>query len=125
MAGLVDQVVNRAGSTGASSSAATYEAHRRRYLKFVTESLGASAETAFSPGRDEDLNQVVVYLFFVHESSRWSRSTIEGTLSALADWQRSRGMPVLQHVRQDPMVQWMVTSELRARVISDGNESLA
>ena len=77
MAGLVDQVVSLAGSAVASSSAATYEAHRRRYLEFVTESLGASVETAFPPGRDKDLNRVVVCLFIVHASSRWSRSTIE------------------------------------------------
>ena len=116
VAGLADQVVNLAGSAVGGSSAVTYEAHRRRYLEFVTESLGASAETAFPTERGKDLNRVVVCLFIVHASSRWSRSTIEGTLSALADWQRSRGVPASGYIRQDPMVQRTLAQALRARV---------
>jgi hypothetical protein len=67
------------------SATSTHEDGRRRYTRFVTNVAGAQPWNG-------DLNYQLFCLLVTHAvQSGLSKSTLEGTLSALADWQRSRG----------------------------------
>ena len=61
-------------------------------------------EQAFPPQRGADLNRALVCLFITHEARRITPSTLGGTLSALADWQRSKGLPAEAAISRDPVV---------------------
>ncbi|PNH12737.1 hypothetical protein TSOC_000315 [Tetrabaena socialis] len=90
---LAARAVGLTGSAVGEGSAATYESHRRRFQNLCTGVLGLGSEAAFPRERGADLNRAVVCLFLAHAASRYAASTVDGTLSALGDWQRSRGIP--------------------------------
>ncbi|PNW70978.1 hypothetical protein CHLRE_17g741272v5 [Chlamydomonas reinhardtii] len=43
-------------------------------------------------------------MFLAWAVQRYAVSTTDGTLSALSDWQRARGVPAAAAIRRDPMV---------------------
>jgi integrase len=93
-----------AGSAVGDRSASTYESSRRRFLRFCVEELRLPVEAAFPRRREADLNPQLVCLFIVHSAQEVALSTLGGTLSALADWQRSRGLPAEASISRHPMV---------------------
>jgi hypothetical protein len=98
----------------AASSGSTYESSRLRFVAFGAQVLGLPAEEVLPTAPGAELNKELVCLFIAHATDRYSRSTIEGTLSALADWQRSRGVPSNECVRCDPEVKAALSGALRA-----------
>lgn len=102
---LADKAVAAAGSAVAESSAETYLSHRRRVARFAEQVLRLPAHAVFPRGPDADINRAHVCLFLAWAVQHYALSTIGGTLSALADWQRSRGIPAAASIRRDPMVQ--------------------
>ncbi len=113
--GLARRAVALAGSAVAASSADTYGSHRRRFLRFCTEVLRLPEAEVFPPGPTSDINTAHVCLFIAHASSRLAPATLDGTLSALADWQRSRGIPAADTIRRDPAVQRTLAQAKRQR----------
>ena len=57
----------------------------------------------------------MVCLVVMYAASRYAASTVEGTLSALADWQRSRGVPAGDAVSHHPRVKATLARALRTR----------
>jgi hypothetical protein len=80
LAELACDWVELASSAVGPSSTSTYEDGRRSYTRFVTNVAGAQLWNG-------DLNQQLVCLLVTHAvQSGLSKSTLAGTLSALADW---------------------------------------
>ena len=112
---LAGMHVGLLGSAVASSSAETYLSHRRRFSRFCEEQLGLSESEVFPRDRSEDLNPMVACLFVTYAASRYAASTVEGTLSALADWQRSRGVRAGNTVSHHARVKATLARALRTR----------
>ena len=61
------------------------QSSRQRCVSFGTQVLGVPAESILPRRPGADLNKELVCLFIAYAAERYARSTIEGTLSALAD----------------------------------------
>ncbi|PNH00721.1 Enzymatic polyprotein [Tetrabaena socialis] len=107
--------VELAGSAVGKSSAVTYASARQRYSRFCIEVAGVAEEDVFPRRRGSDVNHALVCLFITHAMARLAKSTVEGTLSALADWQRSRGLPTEASISADPMVKRTLGQALRRK----------
>lgn len=94
-----------AGRAVAPSSAATYRSCRQRFVQFCTGALGLAEEAALPISLGQDLNPALVCLFLTHSAARLPPATLDSTLSALGDWQRSRGVAVQDRVALHPSVQ--------------------
>ena len=101
---LAGKAVAAAGSAVAESSAETYLSHRRRVVQFAESVLRIPAHAVFPRGPGADLNRAHICMFLAWAVQRYAVSTIDGTLSALSDWQRARGVPAAAAIRRDPMV---------------------
>lgn len=103
---LAGNLVALAGSSVAASSAVTYATARRRIVKFGSKELGLAEDAVLPRAPGLDLNPTVVCLWLAHDGRRLALSTWEGTISALADWQRSKGISgdrLISHGDGDPL----------------------
>lgn len=112
---LANRWISLSGSAVGDGSAATYAAARARFVRFVTGTLRKPADAAFPRARGADLNRTLVCLFLTHAADTLAPSTLRGTLSALADWQRDRGLPAGQTISQDPSVKRTLAQILRRK----------
>lgn len=101
---LADEWVAAIGSAVAESSAGTYATGRRRYAGFCGKVLGLGESAAFPPGKKGDLNPYVVCLFLLQAGQRLAYKTVQGNVSALADWQRAKGRSGEDLISQHPLV---------------------
>lgn len=103
---LAAEWVSLAGSSVADSSAGVYATGLRRFLAFAGTELQISEDLALPPGRMGQINPFVVCLFLTHcvRRRRLAFKTVEGNVSALADWQRSKGLSGEELISQHPMV---------------------
>jgi hypothetical protein len=107
------------------SSAETYMSHWRRFSRFCDEQLGLSNFEVFPRDRAEDLNPMLVCLFVTYAASRYAASMVEGTLSALAHWQRSRGVRPGDTVSHHPRVNATLARALCTRSPAQADGSAA
>ncbi|PNH10171.1 hypothetical protein TSOC_003112 [Tetrabaena socialis] len=112
---LAAEYVGLAGAAVALDSADTYRSHRRRFVRFCEEQLGLLEEQALPTAREATLNPMLLCLFITYAASRYAASTVEGTLSALSDWERSRGVAAAECARQHPRVRTALRRALRER----------
>ncbi|PNH09140.1 hypothetical protein TSOC_004251 [Tetrabaena socialis] len=85
MGELAARRVELAGSAVGKGSAVTYAAARQRYCRFCVEVAGVAEADVFPHRRGADINHPLVCLFITHATGQLAKSTVEGTLSALAD----------------------------------------
>ena len=102
---LAERQVVVAGRAVAHSSAATYRSGRQRFVQFCTGTMGLTEEAALPPSLSQDLNPALICLFLTHSATRLPPATLDGTLTALGDWQRSRGVAAQDRVALHPSVQ--------------------
>ncbi|EFJ46560.1 hypothetical protein VOLCADRAFT_105476 [Volvox carteri f. nagariensis] len=102
------------GSAVADSSSVTYESGRRRFVRFCTEVAGVPEADALPRQRGSDLNRDLVCLFIAHAVGRYATSSVTGTLSALADWQRFMGVSPEAYISRDPLVKRTLGQALRS-----------
>ncbi|NBK22642.1 MAG: hypothetical protein EOM68_11500 [Spirochaetia bacterium] len=76
-----------------TSSMDTYATAMHRYIMFCTEVLGLTMAQALPQGREGVIPTPRVELFIAAAASQYKVSTIRVTLSALADWHKSKGAP--------------------------------
>ncbi len=112
---LASRLVSLRASAVAAGSGGTYDSSRQRFVTFCTQVLGTSVESVLPTRPVADINKEQVCLFLAYAAERYARSTIEGTVSALVDWQRSRGVPPSASIRQDPEVRVSLAAALRAQ----------
>ncbi|KXZ41045.1 hypothetical protein GPECTOR_907g163 [Gonium pectorale] len=112
---LADNWVRVASSAVAGGSADTYTSNRRRYVRFCEEQCGVPEEVALPRAREQDVNPQLVCLFIAHAVPRYAKSTVTGTLSALSDWQRSRGVAAEATVSRHPLVRRTLVQALRGK----------
>lgn len=101
---LADEWVAATGSAVAEGSAGVYATGRRRYVGFCSKVLNLSEAAALPPGKKGDLNPHAVCLFLMQASQRLAYKTLQGNISALADWQRSKGRSGEDLISQHPLV---------------------
>lgn len=70
------------------SSATTFATARLRCRRFCLDVTGVADQDVFPQDRGSDINHRLVCLFITHAARTLAKSTVEGTISALADWQR-------------------------------------
>lgn len=112
---LAERAVDLAANSVAQSSASTYATNRRRFLTFCTQELGVPSAEVFPRNRRRDLNRAHVRLFLAYATTRFAPSTVDGTLSALGDWQRARGVGKHETIGRDPVVRRILAESLRRR----------
>lgn len=78
------------GNRVAGSSQDTYASGLHRYIRFL-QATGISLKTAL-PGGKEGMNTMHIQMFISWAASRYKFNTINTSLSALADWHRSKGI---------------------------------
>ncbi|EFJ50282.1 hypothetical protein VOLCADRAFT_88718 [Volvox carteri f. nagariensis] len=101
------------GSAVADSSSVTYELGRRCFVRFCVEVAGVPEADALPRQRGSDLNRDLVCLFIAHAVGRYATSTVTGTLSTLADWQRFMGVSPEAYISRDPLVKRTLGQALR------------
>ncbi|EFJ51638.1 hypothetical protein VOLCADRAFT_87280 [Volvox carteri f. nagariensis] len=101
------------GSAVADSSSVTYKSGRRRFVRFCAEVAGVPEADALPRQRGSDLNRDLVCLFIAHAVGRYATSTVTGTLSALADWQRFMGVSPEAYISRDTLVKRTLGQVLR------------
>lgn len=112
---LVSSWISLSSRTVGESSAATYTTARQRYLRFCRDIAGVDEREIFPRGKESDINHRLVCLFITHASRTMAKSTVEGTISALADWQRSKGLSPAVSISGDHLVQRTLTQAFRCR----------
>eukprot|EP00798_Chlamydomonas_sp_ICE-L_P022981 gene22981-biopygen31594 len=80
------------GSTLAVSSQDTYASALRRYTKCMAEVYMISEQEALPPGPKEQVPLTFVKLFMGWAAGHFKPATITTTVSALAEWHRSKGL---------------------------------
>jgi hypothetical protein len=100
---IAGRLVSLSKSAVAESSAATYESARRCFTRFCLDALGLPEGEAPPNPRQPgaDLNVELVRLFVADSVGKLAASTVTGTVSALADWQRFKGVAPERFVRRD------------------------
>lgn len=93
-----------ASSAVAEGSAGVYETGRRRWVAFCGQVLHLSERRALPPGKRGDLNPHLVCMFLVHAARRLAFRTVQGNISALADWQRAKGRSSEDLISKHPLV---------------------
>ncbi|EFJ47268.1 hypothetical protein VOLCADRAFT_92357 [Volvox carteri f. nagariensis] len=101
------------GSVVADSSSVMYELGRRGFVHFCVEVAGVPEADTLPRQCGSDLNRGLVCLFIVHVVGRYAASTVTGTLSALADWQRFMGVSPEAYISRDPLVKRTLGQALR------------
>jgi integrase len=101
---LAARCTQLAGRSVAVSTAGSYRMGRQRFVRFCTQLLGVTADEALPVDPAKDINPTRVALFLAYGAERFAAGTLSNTLSALADWQRSRGVPAHQVVSRHPEV---------------------
>lgn len=120
---LYDALMEYSGRTVSDGSAGTYLSNRRRFLKFCSTQLGISAGQALPIHPGLDVSALHVQLFIVWARDFYALSTIKNTLSAIADWQRSRGVPESKFVSRNKTITSIITNIARERA-ADFNRPL-
>ncbi|EFJ38973.1 hypothetical protein VOLCADRAFT_101480, partial [Volvox carteri f. nagariensis] len=85
----------------------------RRFVRFCAEVAGVPEADALPRQRGSDLNRDLVCLFIAHAVGRYTTSTVTGTLSTLADWQRFMGVSPEAYISRDPLVKRTLGQALR------------
>ncbi len=98
--GLARRAVALAGRAVADSSADTYGSN-----SLCTEVPRLPEKAVFPPGPDSNINPAHVCLLIAHAGSRLALATLDGILSALADWQRSCSIPAADAINRATAVQ--------------------
>jgi integrase len=114
---LYNVIVNHAGRFVADSLAQTYASARRRFASFCLTYLDKTYAEVFPLDIGQDICVAHVLLFIAHANSQYTLGTISGTLNAIADWQRGRGIPSANYITQQPQVKAMMASLARTRAI--------
>ena len=112
---LVSSWIGLSGGAVGDSSAVTYASARLRYQRFCVEVVGLAEQEVLPRERGADLNHRLVCFFITHASRRLAKSTVEGTISALADWQRSKGLAPAVSISTDPLVRQTLGQAFRCR----------
>ncbi|PNH01051.1 hypothetical protein TSOC_013088 [Tetrabaena socialis] len=84
-------------------------------MRFCEEQLGLSEAQALPDTGGATLNPMLVCLFITYGVPRFAASTLKGTLSALSDWERSRGVAAADFARQHPRMRAALRRALRER----------
>ena len=112
---LVSSWIGLSSRAVGESSAATYATARQRYLRFCVEIAGVEEHNVFPRNRGTDINHRLVCLFITYAARMMAKSTVEGTISALADWQRSRGLSPSLSISTDQLVKRTLMQAFRCR----------
>ncbi|EFJ48872.1 hypothetical protein VOLCADRAFT_90571 [Volvox carteri f. nagariensis] len=106
-------------SAVADSSSVTYKAGWRRFVRFCIcmKVAGVPEADARPRQRGSDLNRDLVCLFIAHAVGRYATSTVTGTLSVLADWQRFMGVSPEADISHDPLVKRTLGQALRRAAV--------
>jgi len=80
------------GSTLAVSSQDTYASALKRYTRCMAEVYLITEQEALPPGPKEQVPLTLVKLFMGWAAGHYKPATIQTTLSALAEWHRSKGL---------------------------------
>ena len=115
MGSLVSKWIVLTSRAVGGSSATTFATARQRYLRFCVEVAGIAEREVFPHDRGCDVNHRLVCLFITHAARTLAKSTIEGTISALADWQRSKGLNPAFSINEDPLVRLTLRQAFRCR----------
>jgi integrase len=94
----------------AFSTMDTYAAAIHRFTSFLTGSLSLPIAQVLPPGREGCISTELVELWLGYASSHFKLSTIKVTLSALADWHKSKGAPSLSVSIANPRIKALLQS---------------
>jgi integrase len=72
------------------SSQHTYASGLHRYVRFGRDVCNQPAQAMLPPG-DQGIDRATLHLFISWAASKYKYNTIQSTLSALADWHKSKG----------------------------------
>ena len=103
----------------ATSTDATYAGGLNRFCRFALENFGLQRYQALPYEEGRTVPAYLIKLFIVGAGRRFALSTIQNTLSALANWHRSRGLGL------GPAVEAEIKAVLRSEEIRRGAKPAA
>lgn len=89
---LAYDLMRAEASRVATSTDATYAGALNRFCRFALENFGLQRHQALPYEEGQIVPAYLIKLFIVGAGKQYALSTIQGTLSALANWHRSRGV---------------------------------
>lgn len=98
----------KAQSTQASTQA-TYASSMHRFVYWATEVMGLKLCEALPPHPGQGVNAVQIEMFIAWATTKYAHATIELTISALANWHKSKGLPPGEFVRTPQVTELLKT----------------